>query len=51
VGKEEKPVSVVNKAVVRRLYEEAFAQGKPEVVDEVLHSNFVCYAPTPRPER
>jgi steroid delta-isomerase-like uncharacterized protein len=45
VGKEEKPVSVVNKAAVRRLYEEAFAQGKPEVVDEVLHSNFVCYDP------
>jgi steroid delta-isomerase-like uncharacterized protein len=38
-------MSVVNKAAVRRLYEEAFAQGKPEVVDEVLHSNFVCYDP------
>jgi len=29
-------MSVMNKAAVRRLYEEAFAQGKPEVVDEVL---------------
>ena len=38
-------MSVVNKAAVRRLYEEAFAQGKPEVVDEVLHSTFVCYDP------
>jgi steroid delta-isomerase-like uncharacterized protein len=45
VGKEEKPVSVVNKAAVRRLYEEAFAQGKLEVVDEVLHSDYVCYDP------
>jgi apolipoprotein N-acyltransferase len=35
----------VNKATVRRLYEEAFAQGKPEVVDEVLHSTFVCHDP------
>jgi steroid delta-isomerase-like uncharacterized protein len=38
-------VSVVNKAAVRRLYEEAFAQGKPEVIDEVLDPNFVCYDP------
>ena len=38
-------MSVVNKAAMRRLYEEAFAQGKPEVVDEVLHSDFVCYDP------
>ena len=38
-------MSVVNKATVRRLYEEAFAQGKPEVVDEVLHSTFVCHDP------
>jgi hypothetical protein len=38
-------MSVVNKATVRRLYEEAFAQGKPEVVDEVLDANFVCHDP------
>jgi steroid delta-isomerase-like uncharacterized protein len=38
-------MSVVNKAAVRRLYEEAFAQGKPEVVDEVLHPEFVCHEP------
>jgi len=38
-------MSVVNKAVVRRLYEEAFAQGKTEVLDEVLDPNFVCYDP------
>jgi steroid delta-isomerase-like uncharacterized protein len=38
-------VSVVNKAAARRLYEEAFAQGKPEVVDEVLHPDFVCHDP------
>jgi len=35
----------MNKAAVRRLYEEAFAQGKPEVVDEVLDPDFVCYDP------
>ena len=45
MGKEEVHVSIVNKAAVRRLYEEAFAQGKPEVVDEVLHPDFVCYDP------
>ena len=45
MGKEEEHVSIVNKAAVRRLYEEAFAQGKPEVVDEVLHPDFVCYDP------
>jgi len=38
-------MSVVNKAAARRLYEEAFAQGKPEVVDEVLDANFVCHDP------
>jgi steroid delta-isomerase-like uncharacterized protein len=32
-----------NKEKARRLYEEAFAQGKKEVVDEVLDPNFVCY--------
>ena len=29
----------------RRLMEEAFGQGKVEVVDEVLDPNFVCYDP------
>jgi steroid delta-isomerase-like uncharacterized protein len=38
-------MSVVNKAVVRRLYEEAFGQGKPEVLEEVLNPDFVCYDP------
>jgi len=41
----ETSMSVVNKAAVRRLYEEAFAQGKPEIVDEVLNPDFVCYDP------
>jgi steroid delta-isomerase-like uncharacterized protein len=45
MGKEEETVSVMNKATVRRLYEEAFGQGKPEVVDEVLHPDFVCHDP------
>jgi len=35
----------MNKAAVRRLYEEAFAQGKTEVVDEVLDPDFVCHDP------
>jgi steroid delta-isomerase-like uncharacterized protein len=34
-----------NKEKARRLLEEAFGQGKTEVVDEVLHSDFVCYDP------
>jgi steroid delta-isomerase-like uncharacterized protein len=34
-----------NKEKMRRLYEEAFGQGKPEVVNEVLHSDYVCYDP------
>jgi predicted ester cyclase len=38
-------MSVMNKAAVRRLYQEAFGQGKPEVVDEVLDPDFVCYDP------
>jgi predicted ester cyclase len=29
----------------RRLVEEAFGQGNLEVIDEVLHSDFVCYDP------
>ena len=38
-------MSVENKEKVRRLYEEAFGQGKTEVLDEVLDPNFVCYDP------
>jgi steroid delta-isomerase-like uncharacterized protein len=41
----ESSMSVVNKAAARRLYEEAFAQGKTEVVDEVLEADFVCHDP------
>ncbi len=38
-------MSEENKEKVRRLYEEAFGQGKTEVVDEVLDPDFVCYDP------
>jgi predicted ester cyclase len=34
-----------NKKRVRRLYEEAYGEGKVQVVDEVLHPDFVCYDP------
>jgi predicted ester cyclase len=34
-----------NKEKARRLMEEAFGQGKIEVLDKVLHSDFVCYDP------
>lgn len=34
-----------NKEKARRLMEDAFGQGKTEVLDEVLHSDFVCYDP------
>lgn len=34
-----------NKENARRLMEEAFGQGKLEIVDEVLVSDFVCYDP------
>jgi len=34
-----------NKAKVRRLLEEGFGQGKPELVDELLDPDFVCYDP------
>ena len=34
-----------NKEKARRLMEEAFGQGKVDVVDEVLAPNFVCYDP------
>lgn len=38
-------MSEENKEKVRRVLEEAFGQGKVEVIDEVLHSDFVCYDP------
>jgi hypothetical protein len=38
-------MSVVNKAIVRCQYEKAFGQGKPEVLEEVLNPDFVCYDP------
>jgi len=38
-------MSEENKATVRRFLEEGFGQGKTELVDEVLHSEFVCYDP------
>jgi steroid delta-isomerase-like uncharacterized protein len=38
-------VSEGNKEKIRRVLEEAFGQGKAEVIDEVLHSDFVCYDP------
>jgi steroid delta-isomerase-like uncharacterized protein len=34
-----------NKEKARRMLEEAFGQGKLEVVDEVLDPDFVCYDP------
>jgi steroid delta-isomerase-like uncharacterized protein len=34
-----------NKAVVRHFMEEAFGRGKPELVDELLDSDFVRYDP------
>ena len=38
-------MSEENKAKVQRFLEEGFGQGKTELVDEVLHSEFVCYDP------
>jgi len=38
-------VSEENKEKMRRVLEEAFGQGKTEVVDEVLDSDFVCWDP------
>jgi steroid delta-isomerase-like uncharacterized protein len=38
-------VSEENKEKMRRVFEEAFGQGKKEVVDEVLDSDFVCWDP------
>ncbi|HSK83559.1 MAG TPA: ester cyclase [Rubrobacter sp.] len=34
-----------NKEKARRLYEEAFGGGNAELIDEVLHSDFVCHDP------
>ena len=38
-------MSEENKEKMRRFLEEAFGEGKTEVVDELLHSDFVCYDP------
>ena len=38
-------MSEENKAKVQRFLEEGFGQGKTELVDELLHSDFVCYDP------
>jgi predicted ester cyclase len=44
--KEQKLMSAQeNKEKMRRVLEEAFGQGKLEVVDEVLDPNFVCWDP------
>jgi len=34
-----------NKAKAQRLLEEAFGEGKPELVDDLLAPHFVCYDP------
>lgn len=34
-----------NKDKVRRVFEEAFGSGKVEVIDEVVHTDFVCHDP------
>jgi hypothetical protein len=34
-----------NKAIVRRFMEESFGRGKPELVDDLLDSDFVRYDP------
>ena len=38
-------MSEENKEKMRRVLEEAFGQGKVEVMDEVLHAEFVCWDP------
>ena len=38
-------MSEENKEKMRRVLEEAFGQGNTSVIDEVLHSNFVCWDP------
>jgi predicted ester cyclase len=36
-----------NKAIVRRVYEEAISQNKPEVFDEIMSADIVDHAPFP----
>jgi hypothetical protein len=36
-----------NKAIVRRLYEEAISQKKPEVFDEIMSPEIIGHAPFP----
>ena len=36
-----------NKAIVRRLYEEAISQNKPEVFDEIMSPDIIDHAPFP----
>src|SRR5215204_3990942 len=38
-------MSEENKEKMRRVLEEAFGQGKVEIMDQVLHSDFVCWDP------
>ena len=38
-------MSEANKEKARRLMEEGFGQGKLEILDEVLDTDFVCYDP------
>jgi predicted ester cyclase len=38
-------VAEENKENMRRVLEEAFGEGKVEIVDEVLHPDFVCWDP------
>jgi hypothetical protein len=38
-------MSEENKAKVRQFLEEAFGQGKPELVDDLLDADFVCHDP------
>jgi steroid delta-isomerase-like uncharacterized protein len=44
---ERRPLSMSeeNKEKARRVYEEAFGGGRIEVIDEVLHSDFICHDP------
>jgi len=41
------PVEEDNKAVVRRFYEEVFNQGREEVIDEIIASDYLDYGHTP----
>jgi steroid delta-isomerase-like uncharacterized protein len=44
-SKEERVMSEANKEKARRMVEEAFGQGKVELVEEILDPDFVCYDP------